>query len=287
MCIPGAGGRKKAAALLQAWGELSPAKAGGSNRERKSREGIIIMSRLYEEVKAAIAKRVDKVGVTKFLQSGGFHRNTWYNVIGHGKQTSAATFLAWLERVGGQISFSDDGHAAMIREICFVDAEIVKAGKDLPPPEAENYFAVPLVDEVGAGPGYLPQEKLKNWLLVYKWQKSIYHRSDLIAVELAADAHSMEPTLCPGDIVLVDRKELEVSQNGKMWLVLDPDDGSGRIKRVNFKFMEKEKDFRLIFYSDNPEYPPEVYSLKTHFEGSWHKAIAGRVLWAWSDVSNK
>ncbi len=172
-------------------------------------------------------------------------------------------------------------------EVCFVDAKIVEAGQTLTVPEAEDYFAVPLVEEVGAGQGLIAQGELISWLLVWRWQESIRHRSNLIAVRLAKDATSMTPILHPGDIVLIDRDERNVQINGRMWLVLDPLDGSGKIKRVNAKFLPERKDTRLTYYSDNPDYPPEVYSLRGDFLNDWDRAIAGRVIWAWSDVSKK
>lgn len=177
--------------------------------------------------------------------------------------------------------------AAEPREVCFVDAKLVPAGENLPPPDCEDYFAVPLVEEVGAGQGIIAQGELISWLLVWRWQESIRHRSNLIAVRLAKGADSMIPILHPGDIVLIDRGERNVQTNGRMWLAIDPLDGSSKIKRVNAKFLEDLKDTRITFYSDNPDYPPEVYSLRADFLGDWDRAIAGRVIWAWSDVSNK
>lgn len=173
------------------------------------------------------------------------------------------------------------------REVCFVDAKLVEAGEGLGSPDAEDYFAVPLVEEVGAGQGLIPQGEFISWLLVWRWQEAIRHRSDLIAVRLAKDADSMLPVLHPGDIVLVDRGEKNILVNGRMWLVLDPLDGSSKIKRVNVKFLEGSRDTRVTYYSDNPDYPPEVYSLRGDFLSDWDRIVAGRVIWAWSDVSNK
>ena len=172
-------------------------------------------------------------------------------------------------------------------EVCFVDAKVVPAGENLAQPDAEDYFAVPLVEEVGAGQGLIAQGELISWLLVWRWQESIRHRSNLVAVRLAKDADSMIPALYPGDIVLIDREERHIQTNGRMWLVLDPLDGSSKIKRVNVKFLPELKDTRVTYYSDNPDYPPEVYSLRGDFLNEWERAIAGRVIWAWSDVSNK
>ena len=189
-----------------------------------------------------------------------------------------------LEAIGARLLPPQE---TMAREVCFVDAKIAPAGDNLPPPESEDYFAVPLVEEVGAGQGLIAQGELISWLLVWRWQESIRHRSNLIAVRLAKDAESMVPMLHPGDIVLIDRGERSIQTNGRMWLVLDPLDGSGKIKRVNAKFLADIKDTRITYYSDNPDYPPEIYSLRGDFMNDWDRAIAGRVIWAWSDISNK
>lgn len=212
---------------------------------------------------------------------------------------NSVTFWGWIEgtripttqalaplmdKLNASVLLPDEDQS---REVCFVDAKTVEAGEDLEPPASEDYFAVPLVDEVGAGNGYIPQEKLRSWLLVWRWQSAVRHRSNLVAVEIAKDADSMVPTLFPGDIVLIDRDERRVENNGKMWLVRDPSDESTKIKRVALKTSPEEKDVRITYYSDNSDYPPEAYSLKEDFYNDLARAIVGRVVWAWSDVTNK
>ena len=117
------------------------------------------------------------------------------------------------------------------RDICFVDARAVPAGANQPPPEVEDYLAVPLVEEVGAGPGLIPQGELLSWFLVYRHQDAIRYRRDLIAVRIGKRSTSMLPILHPGDVVLVDRQDRDVMTPGRIMLVMDPD-GAGMIKRV-------------------------------------------------------
>ena len=192
-----------------------------------------------------------------------------------------------LEKIGAYIVSPDE--ADVSREVCFVDARIAPAGEDLPPPPDEDYLAVPLVEEVGAGPGIIPQNELISWFLVWRHQRAIQHKRDLIAVMLGKHSTSMVPTLKPQDIVLVDRQDKDVMNfKGRIMLVLDPFDGSGKIKRVAAENQPKKRDYRITYYSDNAaENPPEVYSLMEDFEGDWNKSIVGRVVWAWSDVSCK
>ncbi len=172
------------------------------------------------------------------------------------------------------------------REVCFVNSKVVPAGEYAAPPVAEDYIAAPLVGEVGAGPGYLPEDEIKSWFLAYKHLPAIRYRRNLIAVEIGRNSTSMQPTLNPGDIVLVDRDDRDVQYPGHMMLVMEPD-GAGMIKRVSVE-QKDDGDFRLTFYSDNgAKWPPMIYSLKNDFYDDWDKAIVGRVIWAWADVREK
>ena len=171
------------------------------------------------------------------------------------------------------------------RDICFVDARAVPAGANQPPPEVEDYLAVPLVEEVGAGPGLIPQGELLSWFLVYRHQDAIRYRRDLIAVRIGKRSTSMLPILHPGDVVLVDRQDRDVMTPGRIMLVMDPD-GAGMIKRVAVEEVKSERDWRIVFYSDNvANHPPIVYSLREDFLGDWDRAVVGRAIRAWSDIS--
>jgi len=193
-----------------------------------------------------------------------------------------------LESLGVSLNLPNSSHTALstTKEVCFVDAKLMPAGENVAPPQAEAYLAAPLVGEVGAGPGYLDQEQVLSWFLVYRYALPKGHSNDLIAVQIGERSTSMQPTLFPGDIVLVDRGDTAISYAGRMMLVRDPDDGSGMIKRVTVK--PAKDDQLIIYYSDNAaEYEPMIYSLESDFYGDMKNAIVGRVIWAWSDVRNK
>ena len=181
-------------------------------------------------------------------------------------------------------------HQDLARDVCFVDAKVVPAGDGLPPAASEDYLAVPLVDEVGAGPGIIPQGRLISWFLVWRYQKSVMHKHDLIAVRIGNHSTSMLPTLRPEDIVLVDRQDIDCATPGRIMLVLDPD-GAGMIKRVALTPIRKDggmQDIRITFYSDNVALnPPVVYSLRDDYGGDWRKAIGGHIVWAWSDMEGR
>ena len=172
------------------------------------------------------------------------------------------------------------------KDVCFVNAKLVPAGEHVQPPQAEDYIAAPLVGEVGAGPGYVAQDDVKSWFLVYRHHPAIQHRYNLLAVEIAKNSTSMIPLLKPGDLVLVDRNDQDVSRPGHIMLVKDPDD-QGMIKRVSVE-QQADGDYSVVYYSDNAmENPPICYSLRRHFFNEWGRAIVGRVIWAWSDVREK
>ena len=185
------------------------------------------------------------------------------------------------------VELSIPGQSETGRDVCWVDPKVVPAGDGLPPPKQEDYLAVPLVEEVGAGPGIIPQGDLKSWFLVWRYQASVMHKRDLIAVMIGEHSPSMIPTLRPKDIVLVDRQDLDCSRPGRIMLVLDPD-GAGMVKRVSTRRVPEENDWQITFYSDNAaQNPPEVFSLQRDYSGDWTKAVGGHVVWAWSDMEGR
>lgn len=230
----------------------------------------------------AVASQYDG-NVTKAAQAWGMSIPTLHNWLKGNRKPSLTKLSPVLNLIGAEITLPASD---ISRDVCFVDAKMVSAEDGTPPPQAEDYVAAPLVGEVGAGPGYLPSDEIKSWFLVYKRLEAIRYRKNLIAVEIGKTSTSMQPTLNPGDIVLVDRDDRDVARPGHMMLVLDPLDGSGMVKRVSAT--ENGDDFRITFYSDNAaKWEPMVYSLKKDFDDDWDKAIVGRVIWAWSDVREK
>ncbi len=179
------------------------------------------------------------------------------------------------------------------RDVCFVAAKATTglaglsgSGRELPPLQNEDYFAVPLAQSAAAaGPGILPEDQVRGWVLVWRHHESVRFRSDLVAVEIGRGEMSMVPTLHPGDIVLVDRAEKSPDPAGKIMLVCDPDGGCA-VKRVSARPVEG--DTELVFYSDNSrEFPPLVHRLRRDYGGELSAAIGGRVVWAWSDMTRK
>jgi len=191
-----------------------------------------------------------------------------------------------LDAVGARIVFPGE-RQELTRDVCWVDAKIVPAGNGQALPPSESYFAVPLVGEAGAGPGVMPTEEIKSWVLVYRHQHAIRFKRDLLAVEIEKHSTSMVPLLRPGDIVLVDRTDFEPTKPGGIFLVREPgQEGGAMVKRVSVK--DVPDDILVTFYSENAaENPADTYSLKRDYDNEISKAIVGRCVWAWSDITGK
>lgn len=201
------------------------------------------------------------------------------------------TVARLLEALGAKIVFPDDERDTT-KPVVFVSAKrpgSVGAGESSRP-EPENYMAIPLAQGgVAAGPGLIAEDAVRGWVLAMKDQSSIRYRSNLVAVEIGRNQESMVPTLHPLDIVLVDRDDFRPEPDGSIFLVRHPGpDAEVAVKRVYTS--RKDSQTLLTFVSDNPDkrsYPPSVYSLETDYAGDLRRAVVGRVVWAWSDMTRK
>ncbi len=165
-----------------------------------------------------------------------------------GRNVGIKTVTAMLEAVGARIAWPGE-EPEMTRDVCWVDSKVVRAGKGQALPPAENYLAVPLVGETGAGPGVMSDDQIKSWVLVYRHQHAIQLKSDLLAVEIERGSTSMVPLLHPGDIVLVDREDKKPERRGNIFLVRE------LIHQCNYdkaRFMKPiDGDVLLTFYSED------------------------------------
>lgn len=191
-----------------------------------------------------------------------------------------------LDKLGVRAAFPEDGETA--RDVCFVAPGKTSVGEGAGDPDPEDYLAVPLAaSPVAAGPGLVPDDSIDGWVLVWRHHESVRFRTNLVAVEIGRNEHSMVPALHPGDLVLVDRDDKSPEPAGRIMLVTEPDEGGGAmIKRVATK--KVDDDVELVFYSDNSrEFPPFTYRLNRDYGGDITRAINGRVVWAWSDMTRK
>ena len=246
---------------------------------------------MYEMALGWIKERSEGHGkAAELMRRAQASKPSWYKYL-QGKGVRSENLLEWLDNLGFRlIAPNEVTPQGQTREVCFVNTKIVRAGEHGPPIIPEEYVAVPLVSEVGAGPGYVPEEEFKTWVLVNRNLRSIARRSNLIAVEIGKNSRSMVPLLHPGDTALVDLDdwgEDGFSPPGNIFLVREPgQEGGGKIKRVSVSGQGKNET--IIYYSENvAENEPEPYFISQDFDGDLRKAIVGKVVWAWTDLSRK
>uniref|UniRef100_I2Q054 Putative transcriptional regulator n=1 Tax=Desulfovibrio sp. U5L TaxID=596152 RepID=I2Q054_9BACT len=241
---------------------------------------------MYSEAMAWLKAKCDAESKASVMRQVGAAKATFYKAVGGTQDPSAANFLSWLETLGAKIVFPGD-RPEIARDVCWVDAKVVPAGDGQCLPPAESYFAVPMVGEAGAGPGIMPEDEIKSWVLVYRHQHAIRFKKDLLAVEIAKDSTSMVPLLRPGDIVLVDREDRKPEKAGGIFLVREPgQEGGAMVKRVATKAVDG--DLLITFYSENAaENPADTYNLRVDYDNDINKAVVGRCVWAWSDITGK
>ncbi len=140
----------------------------------------------------------------------------------------------------------------------------------------EHFTKVPRFNaQFSAGNGSInTDEAASAWLAFRKdWFQST-GLSPRTVILVTAQGDSMEPNLCDGDLVMVDRSERPF-QDRTVYAFVDQD-GQARIKRLERVGSE------LLIHSDNPAYPTEI--MKKHDQASMN--ILGPVVWSahsWSD----
>lgn len=225
--------------------------------------------------------------MAKFLGLDEKKRTALYNAL-KGSVPASDNLMAWLDSLGARISLLGPGPVDTTRNVLFAAAQPVSVNGNVPLPDSEDYLAVPLVGEAGAGPGIVHKEEIESWIMVYKHHKSVQRRRNLIAVEIGKNQLSMVPTLYPGDIVLVDRDTFEPSSFRELFLVRErgQEGGGGKVKRVT---LNGRGDSTIItFSSDNVDggFQPESMPLR-EYEGGVREAIIGKCVWGWTDLSGK
>lgn len=136
----------------------------------------------------------------------------------------------------------------------------------------DRYAAIPLYDvHVAAGGGVIVnQEQVVDALHFRRdWIRAELHVSpeDLCLVYVQGD--SMQPTLDPGDMILINHHDQRAERDGIYVLRLE---GALLVKRL-----QRLPGGVLQVVSDNPAYQP--YQLKLNELEGFDVAIVGRVVW--------
>lgn len=192
-----------------------------------------------------------------------------------------------LDRLGAKVVFPGavENHDTT-RPVRFLDATVLWNGRHdhLPQPTPDRYRAIPVVSgEVAAGEGLLPEDGIDSWMILSTVEPAVRRSANLLAVRVGRRQRSMLPLIHPGATVLVDCDDRAPAGESSIYLVRDPHDGRA-LKKVR-TFTRHNEEF-VTFYSLNAEeFPPFTYSVDKDFEGNLRKAIVGRVVWLWQDLT--
>lgn len=172
--------------------------------------------------------------------------------------------LAWLATGSGGHGMDDGGTYSTPDQPRLLDRV-----SDLP----EDYSLVPLYDvSASAGHGAVVESEQVIDYLAFKrdWLRAELNATagDLYLIEV--DGESMEPTLRPGDIILIDRRNAgNVPRDGVYVLRLN---GSLLVKRL-----QRMPGHTVRVSSDNHAYEPFMLAMDAPAEDM---AIVGRVVWS-------
>lgn len=229
------------------------------------------IGQLPERLTAAIGT----TSVRAIADKAGISEGTVRNLLG-GATPRLDNILRIADATGVSASWLATGEGTMVAGTAApggaqVEAP-VSASRQVKEANGE-YDLVPLYDvRAAAGHGAVVEDEQVIDSLAFKrqWIQQELHASPGDLYLIYVDGESMEPTLRPGDVILVDRRSAEaVPRDGIYVLRMD---GSLLVKRV-----QRLPGRQVKVTSDNPAYEPFNLSLETPGEDL---AIVGRVVWA-------
>ncbi|ACL73559.1 putative phage repressor [Thioalkalivibrio sulfidiphilus HL-EbGr7] len=204
-------------------------------------------------------------------QQLGVHKNSIGNYE-RGERTPDADFLRKLMDAGYNANWVITGEGPM-RLGEPEPAAPQAAPEHMIQEVGEEYALVPLYDvRAAAGHGAVVEEEQVTDSLAFKrqWIHQELHANPADLYLIYVDGESMEPTLRPGDVILVDRRSAQaVPRDGIYVLRMD---GSLLVKRL-----QRLPGRKVKVTSDNPAYEPFELALDTPGEDL---AIIGRVVWS-------
>ena len=149
-------------------------------------------------------------------------------------------------------------------------------GKEiLPIQQPDDYVYIPLYNlRAAAGYGAINETEEVADVLAFKadWVKTVLraNKSDLFLMYV--DGDSMEPTLRPGDIILIDKRDMPVTRDGIYVLKMDSILLTKRLQRFPGGIIQVT--------SDNSVYKPFEIMLDQPASDIDKITIIGRVVWA-------
>ncbi len=131
-----------------------------------------------------------------------------------------------------------------------------------------DFIDVPLMEgSLSAGPGEAPDNRIVTFLAFRRdWLLRFGDPTQMSVIKVSGD--SMEPTLFPGDIVLVNHSLNWLDRNGGIYAITLKGDNVVLIKRLQYDYEHK----KIKVISDNTRYEPFLISEDDIY-------INGRVIW--------
>ncbi|XPV77032.1 MAG: helix-turn-helix domain-containing protein [Desulfovibrio sp.] len=188
-----------------------------------------------------------------------------------------------VDKLGGKISFPNNAESTNKEDLDGDAVLNLMGGVD-----AEDYLAVPLTSlGVAAKPEMIREDDIESWVMVWRHHDAIRFKEHFVAIRVEAEDRSVLPMFGPNDMLLVDKTDNAPDPSGRLMLVREPGTyGKAYVRRVATR--RKGNDTELVFYTENSkDYPPQVYSLREHYGNNIQSALAGAIVWAWTDVRNK
>lgn len=186
-----------------------------------------------------------------------------------GKKVPGSQVIAGLARLGINANWVLTGEGAMLQ----AERSPQAAPEHMIQEVGEEYALVPLYDvRAAAGHGAAVEEEQVTDSLAFKrqWIHQELHANPADLYLIYVDGESMEPTLRPGDVILVDRRSAQAVPRDGIY-VLRMDD-SLLVKRL-----QRLPGRKVKVTSDNPAYEPFDLALEAPGEDL---AIIGRVVWS-------
>jgi len=139
--------------------------------------------------------------------------------------------------------------------------------------DESEFRAVPLVsDSIAAGRALIVDEEIEEYALIHISQ--VTGRTDLVAVRVDRKmGRSMLPLIQPGAVVVIDRRDKAIAENG-IYAVRD-DSGGCTLKRLQWT------PPRLWLVPENRDEPVVHIDLNSDSPDDW---ILGRVVWAYQPL---
>ncbi|MHC1788563.1 hypothetical protein [Solidesulfovibrio sp.] len=239
---------------------------------------------IAQEIMRGIQRVVDKFGSQNSMAAELGIKQLALNRFFRGSNTGYQDVCEWLDKLDARLLWPDQVPSNQ-RAVSFVSPEAPAEAKGCVSPDA--YRAIPLVSLAAASiVGLIPDSKIDGWHLVSQNNPALMTRNNLVCCLVESGRQGMEPVATTGDVAVIDRDDIRVSneKRGNIFLINDKYDGIC-LRRVRLEVRGRET--LIIVYADNDSSPPYSVDASAGLDKEVPKVIIGRVVYLWSDLSKK